>query len=178
MTARHEYAGLGWATDGLEDFEFRLAVPGAPFVQKNSRTPRIFPEGSKPGAKRGSYSCPYCKRRFHVILDATTAYKQWRKSAVEYLRDFWFARVKTGLPIWRDKNAKRRFEVNAAIVTYQKDRRIADADNLYAGPQDAMTEAGIFEDDVIVRTHDGSDRRYNKADPRVEITLTPWRERT
>ncbi len=173
--SRHEYPGLGWATGGLEDFEFRLVVPGAPFVQKNSRDIRIVPQGKKPGAKPGRFGCPHCRGRFHVLLDPTTAYKQWRRAAVEHIRDFWFRRVGQGLPVWRDKKAKRRFEVNAAIVTYQRDARIADADNLYAGPQDAMAEAGVLENDVIIRTHNGSDRRIDRKIPRVEVTLTPWR---
>ena len=84
--------------------------------------------------------------------------------------------ARTGIPLWRDEKAQRRFELNAAIVTYQENRRLADADNLYAGPQDAMTEAEVLEDDVIIRSHNGSDRRYDKDNPRVEIVLTPWRE--
>ncbi len=161
--------------DGLEDFEFRLVVPGAPFVQKNSRDIRVVPERRDGSGKPGSHRCPYCKLRFHVLLVPSTAYKKWRREAVKHLDDFWHRRIRGALPVWLDDKKKHQLEVNAAIVTYLE-RRGADADNLYPGPQDAMQEAGILTNDVVIRTHDGSDRRKDKDNPRVEITLTPARK--
>ena len=172
MTERQQYRS-GWADEGMVDFRFGFTIPGDPFVQKNSRQPRVVPEGKKPGAKRGAYGCPYCRGRFHILLQPSTAYAQWRRAAVKHLRTLWD--IGQGLPIWLDEKRKHRLQVNAAIVSYQRTKRLADADNLYAGPQDALEEAGILENDVIIRSHDGSDRRYDKASPRVEITLTPWK---
>lgn len=173
--SRHDYGALGWADDGMEDFEFNLVIPGAPFVQKNSKTPRLIPQGKKPGAKRGPFRCGHCGKGQHVILDPTAAYKQWRKQAVEILRELWGDLPP--IPVWLDAKKTRRMEVNAAIVTHQHTRRVADADNLLSGPMDAMKEAGVIEDDVIVRTLNGSDRDYDKENPRVQVTLTRWRAR-
>lgn len=76
---------------------------------------------------------------------------------------------------WRGQKAIPKHErLNAAIVSYLGSRRLIDASNLYQGPEDALQYAGILEDDCCIRSHDGSDRRYDPEDPRVEITLTRW----
>jgi Holliday junction resolvase RusA-like endonuclease len=95
------------------------------------------------------------------VLPSEKAVK-WMDSAVKQLREQWD----------RPPIAKN-CELNAAIVSYLPNRRLIDADNLYGGPGDALQRAGILGDDCCIRTHDGSDRRYDKHNPRVVITLTP-----
>ena len=89
----------------------------------------------------------------------------WQESAIAQLKYQWGKRE----PIPKD-----RF-LNAAIVSYMPTKRKVDADNLYGGPMDALQAACILEDDYCIRTHNGSDRCYDKEKPRVEITLTEYR---
>ena len=86
---------------------------------------------------------------------------RWMKDAIRQLKEQWEAE-----PI------PKAVELNAQIISYLGNRRSIDASNLYQGPEDAMEAAGILEDDACIRRHDGSDRRYDKLHPRVEITLT------
>jgi len=75
---------------------------------------------------------------------------------------------------WNTPRIPKKERLNAAIVSYLPTRQLTDADNLYGGPQDALQAAGVLEDDVSIQTHNGSDRLYDKANPRVEITLTRY----
>jgi Holliday junction resolvase RusA-like endonuclease len=88
-------------------------------------------------------------------------HRAWLKSAVEQLR--WQ---------WADAPIPKTMHVSAKIVSYLGTKRMIDASNLYQGPEDAMQLAGVLEDDVCIEDHDGSSRRYDKLNPRVEITLT------
>ena len=89
------------------------------------------------------------------------AQRRWAKSALEQLQMQW-----NGDPI------PKTVELNAQIVSYLGTKRLIDASNLYQGPEDMLQKAGVIEDDSCIRSHDGSDRRYDKENPRVEITLT------
>ena len=139
-----------------DDFSVSFVIEGKPFVQKNSRKIVTF------GAR-----CPKCKKGQRISSVPSTAYNGWRKEAVRQLRDQYPYRQP--LP--------KTIELNMKCVTFLATRRLADADNLYAGPADAMQEAGVLEDDVCIRSHDGSDRRIDRHRPRVEIKLTVWSPR-
>jgi Holliday junction resolvase RusA-like endonuclease len=90
------------------------------------------------------------------------AQRRWLKAALVQLADQW--RNEPKIP----KDAR----LNAAIVSYLATKGMIDSDNLYGAPHDAMQAAEVLEDDVSIQTHDGSDRLYDKDDPRVEITLS------
>lgn len=93
----------------------------------------------------------------------------WLDDAVLQLRNQY--RLQGGRePIPRD------LEVNAAIVSYcaKNQWRKIDTDNLYGGPHDALEAAGVLIDDWQIRSHNGSDRRLDDKNPRVEIVLTDW----
>lgn len=133
-----------------EPFKFTFTILGEPCSWKNSR--RIV---TKPFPK----SLPSKKA------------ERWMKSAVKQLEDQ-----------WEYASIPKTTEVNAAIVSYLKTPRFNDmheihgwtndADSLYGGPGDALQAAGVIEDDVCIASHDGSRRRHDKENPRVEITLT------
>lgn len=54
-----------------------------------------------------------------------------------------------------------------------RSKNIADLSNLYELPQDALTKAGVIEDDRIIDSHDGSRRIPNLDDKYIlVITLT------
>ena len=63
---------------------------------------------------------------------------------------------------------------NLQAVYYMETHRKVDLCNLLAATCDILVKAGFLEDDncSIVVGHDGSRVRYDKENPRVEITLT------
>jgi hypothetical protein len=155
-TNTHE---LGWHRDNMSDFEFKLVVRGAPFSFKRAK--QVVTVNGR------------------ASIGLTTKAKHYMRDAVAQLRAQW-APVFRG-PIPRD------IELNAAIRSYLPTRRMTDASNLYQGVEDALQACGpkckpgcnvhasVIVDDVQIRTHNGSDRFYDKDNPRVEIVLTPYR---
>ncbi len=63
---------------------------------------------------------------------------------------------------------------NMQCVYYMPTRHRVDLVNLLEATCDILVEAGIIEDDnsKIIAGHDGSRVKYDKGNPRVEITLT------
>ena len=72
--------------------------------------------------------------------------------------------------------------VHAQYTYYLAQRRPTDQSNLIEATDDILVELGVLADDncLIVHSHDGTRVRYDKENPRVEITLTqsvepqPW----
>ena len=154
MSDRIEYA-IGWVLPGLEDFELRFTIRGSPVTLKNSK---VIASISRP--------CGKCKKSPMRTIVSHKNVRAWMKEADKQLRQQWTF----------TKPIPEAITMNAAIVTYMQTRRKADASNLYQAPEDALQAAGVITDDYQIRTHNGSDRRYDKNDPRVEITLTPARK--
>lgn len=131
-------------------FPIKLTILGPPCVWKNSR--RIV---TKPFPK----SLPSKKA------------EAWMEAAIPQLERQWIY-----------KPIPKLWQLNAKILSYLPTPRLnkegdihgwmADADNLYGGPGDAMEAAGVLEDDVCIESHNGSRRLHDKKNPRVEITLT------
>lgn len=88
-------------------------------------------------------------------------YKQFRDTAMPQLQAQWEGR--TPIP--------RTLPINAQIITYSR-RRIGDASNFYQGPEDMLQCCGILENDSCIVSHDGSRKKVDKNNPRVEITLS------
>jgi len=157
MCHRREHT-LGWHFDDLRNFELRLIIRGPPISFKRAKQVIQFAG--------------------HSSIGLTPKAKQYMQDAVLQLRRQWCGVFAVPIP--------RYVELNASIVSYLPTKRLTDASNLYQGPEDAMQacgpkckagckmHAGVIEDDVQVRTHNGSDRHYDPIDPRVEITLTPY----
>ena len=66
------------------------------------------------------------------------------------------------------------YPVNVQCVFYRSTRRRIDLTNLIAATNDIFVKYGILRDDnrEIVAGHDGSRVRYDKENPRAEITIT------
>lgn len=64
--------------------------------------------------------------------------------------------------------------LNMQCVYYMPTRHRVDLVNLLEATCDILVEAGIIEDDnsKIIVSHDGSRVKYDKTNPRVEITLS------
>jgi Holliday junction resolvase RusA-like endonuclease len=130
-----------------QDFEFRFVITGKPAVLKNSKVIVTKP--------------------FPRLLPSKAS-KAWTKAALAQLPRQ--KSIRQPLPV--------EVTVNAAIVTYAHDRRERDLDNSLGGPLDALVSAGVLTTDSNkqVKSLDGSRLLYDKANPRVEITLTPYLE--
>ncbi len=160
---------LGWHLEDLSDFEFRLVVPGRPFVLKNSKLVTFFVKLASFIKGRG-HRCPKCKAPLQIIpkvLPSKQA-KAYLEAATKELAAQWSAVFREPLP--------GHVLCNAAIVTYRATLHRNDASNLYEAPQDAMQAAGVLTDDFQIASHDGSRRLHDPKNPRVEITLTPYVE--
>lgn len=66
------------------------------------------------------------------------------------------------------------FGVNLCCVYYTATRRRVDLVNLIEATNDILVKAGVLRDDNsrIVVAHDGSRVKYDKMNPRAEITIT------
>ena len=156
---------LGWYLPDWSDFELRLVVEGRPIVKKNNIQPI------------------YMKAMRRASIGYTAKYKGWERDAAEQLASQWCAVFTGPLP--------EGIEINAAIVAYMPDRRgWPDLSAIYEGPQDVLEghrrtckhegrgrcrrHSGCIVNDKWIYGHSGSDRRIDRARPRVEITLTPY----
>lgn len=151
---------LGWHRPDLSEFEFRLVVHGKARSLKTSK--RAFSIG---GVAR---------------IVNSSASRKWQQHAAALLWAQWRSVFREPIPL--------HVPVNAKIVTYLPTRAKVDASNLYQAIEDVLqahTErckekcqihAGILTNDSQIESHDGSRRRYDPEDPRVEITLTRAKE--
>ena len=64
--------------------------------------------------------------------------------------------------------------VNVCCLFYMSTRRKVDLTNLQEAADDMLVHFKVLEDDnmTIVAGHDGSRVRYDKENPRIEITIT------
>jgi Holliday junction resolvase RusA-like endonuclease len=86
--------------------------------------------------------------------------KKWRKAAVKQLQGQWVGRE----PL--------EGCLGVIVVSYLGKRQRGDADNLLAGPLDALEKAGIVRNDSIFEMAI-SIRRYDPDNPRCEILIHP-----
>lgn len=99
--------------------------------------------------------------RGHPMIIPSKAYKDYEASCVEQLRYMYMAETITGA-------------VNLSCQYFMKTRRKIDLVNLLEATQDILTAAEVLDDDNsdIVVSLDGCGVHYDKANPRVEITIT------
>ena len=77
---------------------------------------------------------------------------------------------------WQIPGAAKKsidYPVNLRCVYYMPDRRRVDLVNLLEATCDILRDNAVIKDDncTIVASHDGSMVRYDKENPRVEITI-------
>lgn len=79
-------------------------------------------------------------------------------------------------PINCDINAKFIFYYPKTVYYTKKgvrSRNIGDLSNIYQLPEDILTKVGIIDDDTLICSHDGSERRpIDGVDYFLEIVLT------
>lgn len=78
--------------------------------------------------------------------------------------------------LWQLAGERRGIDypVNVACVYFMATHRKVDLCNLIEATLDILVKAGVIADDNanVVASHDGSRVRYDREDPRVEITIS------
>ncbi|MGZ3773029.1 MAG: RusA family crossover junction endodeoxyribonuclease [Pseudobdellovibrionaceae bacterium] len=132
-----------------EKLLFRCLIPGRVAIKKN-------------GTQR-KYSWKH-KRAYTAPSDR---YEKWAEDAAIYVKD-----------------ARNRFKITAPLTgllhvkftfCFENRQWEPDLSNCYEGPQDVMQEAGVFEDDQLIHSHDGS-RKIFGVKPCVIIELYEYKE--
>lgn len=126
--------------------EIKFTIPLVPVTKKNSQ--RII----------------YNPRTKRNMIIPSSAYKQYEKDAIMFLKGV------IAEPI--------DYPINIKELFYMPTRRLVDKLNLQEAIDDIMVKAGVIKDDNsrIVAGHDGSRVKYDKENPRTEITITELKD--
>lgn len=113
-----------------------------------------------PITKKNSQQILTNRKTGRPFIMPSAKYKQYEREAV------WFLKPRPPQPI--------ECEVNVKCLFYMPTRRRVDLNNLLEAATDLLVSAGIIKDDHcgIVVSHDGSRVKYDKENPRTEITIT------
>lgn len=87
-------------------------------------------------------------------------YKKWAADAVRQIRALDLPPINE--PVLVEAQIYRR-------------RKVGDSDNYYAAIGDVLERAGLLVNDGLIEGWDRSRRHIDRANPRVEITITPCR---
>lgn len=138
---------------GVQNGTLRYTIYGDPRTKKNHQ--QIRASGKK---------CPVCGKREKLWVGQSSQHDEYAKTA--------------GVQIGNPPPQPIDYPVNVRCVYYMKTARRVDQLNLLEATDDILVSAGVLLDDnaKIVAAHDGSRVRYDKDNPRVEITITPFEE--
>ena len=108
--------------------------------------------------------CPTCKKPIKQFIRQGSASSEYVLRASGYM--------------WPKPETPISTPVQVKYVFYMATKRKVDLLNLQAQGDDLLVSAGILADDNsnIVKSHDGSRVRYDKYNPRTEITITDYKE--
>lgn len=95
----------------------------------------------------------------HSSIRPSVLYEVWASKAIKQLQDQYI-----GLQPLKGK-------LHLEVKFYKGTSRPSDLSNLYEGVQDCLTTAGVWLDDTLVESHDGSRKLVDKSNPRVEIII-------
>lgn len=131
----------------------RYTIYGDPRTKKNHQQ-----------LKSSGRKCPVCGKREKIWVGQSAQHDEYAKTA----------EVQLGNPPPQPID----YPVNVECIYYMKTERRVDQLNLLEATDDILVAAGVLLDDnaKIVAAHDGSRVRYDKNNPRVEITITPFEE--
>lgn len=75
--------------------------------------------------------------------------------------------------MWRLAGTRGKFTtpVSVEILAWYPDKRRRDIDNLFKGPLDALTHAGVWQDDSLIESLSIRKVGYSQPDPRLEIEI-------
>ena len=115
----------------------------------------------RPVTKKNSMQFAYNKATGRMFIRPSKAFEEYQEAVGWYLRG-------------PTKGAKLAGRYNVKCVYYMPTHHRVDLGNLIAATCDILVHYKVLEDDNsnIVAAHDGSRVKYDKANPRVEITIT------
>ena len=113
-----------------------------------------------PRTKKNSQQIIINPRNKRPMVIPSKLYRQYEKDAGMFLRGK-FARIED--------------PVNVKAIYYMPTRRKVDITNLHEALHDVLTHYAVVADDNsnIIAATDGSRVRYDKNNPRTEVTITP-----
>lgn len=113
-----------------------------------------------PVSKKNSQQILTNRKTGKPFIMPSAKYREYEKSAA------WFLTPRPPKPI--------ECAVNVKCLFYMPTRRRVDLVNLLEAVDDLLVNAGIVADDHcrIIAAHDGSRVRWDKDNPRTEITIT------
>lgn len=117
----------------------------------------------RPITKKNSQQLAYNPATKRMFVKPSKAFEEYQEAAGWHLQC---------------KNAKLNGRYNVKCVYYMPTMHRVDLCNLLAATCDILVHYGVLDDDnsIIVAGHDGSRVRYDKENPRVEITITELEE--
>ena len=112
-----------------------------------------------PRTKKNSQQILQNKRTGRAFIAPSAAYKAYERDCLRQISGLYRAGLVE--------------PVNLKAVYYMPTHRCVDLSNLLSATNDILVRAGVIADDrcEIVVSHDGSRVRYDKGNPRVEITI-------
>lgn len=124
----------------------KITIPGNPRTKKNSQQIMVNRKTGRP------------------FVMPSAAFRQYQEEAGTYI-----------LPATRKGI---NYPVAVRCVYYMHTRRAVDLTNLLESTDDILVHCGVLADDNcrIIASHDGSRVRYDKQNPRTEITITRFEE--
>lgn len=161
----------------------KLVVPGAPRTKKNS--PVIVRNVTDAFLKDLIWSWEREKASQMVSLSDIITWLENRETIFPHprllpsqaFRDWEAAAVKAVLPVLEP--LKRYFPITYSchlIAKVYRDRDAGDWLGYMQGISDFLEDIGVVEDDVLIRSYDGSRLYKDSENPRVELWLSPWHQ--
>lgn len=126
----------------------------------NLKEPLSFTIPLAPITKKNSQQIITNPRTKRPMIIPSAKFRQYQKDAGIFLRG---------------KFSKIEDPINIKAIYYMPTRRRVDLTNLHEALHDVLVHYGVITDDdssVIVST-DGSRVKYDKENPRTEVTITP-----
>jgi Holliday junction resolvase RusA-like endonuclease len=131
---------------------YHVSIGDPPFAVRNGdrlELTLLFPPRSK-------------KNHTEHYAQQSLGYRKFRNAVVKHLKSL---KADLGLPL-----PEQRYNCAARFYT---DNDRSDTVGLMQGLADALENAGVIANDRLIVTWDGSDQTLDKANARVELTLTP-----
>jgi len=166
----------------------KLVVPGAPRTKKNSpvivrNITDAFLKQFLVDFQTDNYldlraGGPVNEERlWEWVTNRETILPHPRLLPSQAFRDWEAAAVKAVLPVLEP--LKRYFPITYSchlIAKVYRDRDAGDWLGYMQGISDFLEDIGVVEDDVLIRSYDGSRLYKDSENPRVELWLSPWHQ--
>lgn len=162
----------------MSDFEYKFIIPGCPRTKKNGVTISF---------NRYDQRTNRLIKRDKPIWILKDAYKKWTQIATQYLVVWKSKHKHISFPLTDKMNMKCIFYMDPKIVVRGGGEYGVDLSALYEGIQDVLQGKGddriasvmyqiIMDDNSnIIGSHDGSRVLIDYTNPRMEVTLTPYK---